>query len=233
MLKQREASHARWLARGFGRLHLAPLTSADLLVLSDVLEVIRVEADERILSPGQPAEGAYIVEAGEVHLFLRRGGRRLLVSVQRTGGVFGDVPLLCEQPFAYTATARTDATLLKLRRSDLNDLLADHPAIALRWLSSVVQRLELAHRRIVELAVGSLRLRTLALLADEVSGGGREINLTQTEIAALLGASRQSVSRVLTELTAQGLVSQQYGSIEIVDPERLLGAVDGMVQGTC
>lgn len=233
MLNQGEASHAKWLASSFGRPELAPLTSADLLVLSDLLDPIRVEAGQRILSPGQPAEGAYIVEAGEVQLFLRRGDRRLLVSVQRTGGVFGDVPLLCEQQFAYTATARTDATLLRLGTSDLNRLLVEHPAVALRWLSSVVQRLELAHRRIVELTVGSLRSRVLALLADEAGGGITEVRLTQTEIAALLGASRQSVSRVLAELTAEGLVRRQYGSIEIVDSERLLEAVDGMVQGAC
>ncbi|MEX2586694.1 MAG: Crp/Fnr family transcriptional regulator [Actinomycetota bacterium] len=232
-MKQGETSHARWLASSFGRPDLAPLTSADLLVLSDVLDPIKVEAGQRILSPGQPAEGAYIVEAGEVQLFLRRGDRRLLVSVQRAGGVFGDVPLLCDQPFAYTATARTDATLLKLGTNDLHRLLVENPPVALRWLSSLVQRLELAHRRIVELSVGSLRSRTLALLADEAGSGVREVHLTQVEIAALLGASRQSVSRVLTELSAEGLVRRRYGSIEIVDLERLLEAVDGMVQGAC
>ena len=77
-----------------------------------------------------------------MELALRRGPRRILVGIQRAGGVFGDIPLLCEMPFPYAAVARTPAGLLRLPKDSLTDLLARHPAIALRWLSSVVKRLE-------------------------------------------------------------------------------------------
>lgn len=219
------ATHVAWIARDFGRRDMAPLSTEDVNALSQVLEPIRVEAGRKILGPGDPADAAYIVEEGEVELYIRRGGRRALVGIQRAGGVFGDIPLLCEVPFPFSAVARTDALLLKLPRDTLTEVLARHPAIALRWLASVVKRLERANRRIVELTVGSLRARTLALLADELVGrdaGERGLRLTQAEVAALLGASRQSVNRALRGLGKEGLVRQRYGAIEIVDPERLL-----------
>jgi CRP-like cAMP-binding protein len=215
-------THAAWIARTFGRRDFAPLTTADLEVLSAILETRHVEAGQRILSPGQPADAAYIVESGEVELFVRRGGRRVLIGIQRAGGVFGDVPLLCGMPFPFSAVARDESTLLRLERGALLQLLSRHPAIALRWLSSVVRRLELANRRILELAVGDLRARALALFADELVGGAGVVRLTQAEIAALLGATRQSVNRVLGRLTDEGLIRQEYGEIRILDPERVL-----------
>lgn len=228
------ATHVAWLARDFGRRDFAPFTSSDIEALSELLEPIQVEAGRKIFSPGQPSDAAYIVKEGEVELLLRRGGRRTLVGIQRAGGVVGDAPLLCEMPYPYTALARTEGTLLKLEKAALVELLARHPAIALRWLSSVVKRLEHANRRIVSLTVGDLRARTLALFAEELVGGnGRaDVRFTQGEIAALLGATRQSVNRVLGHLANDGLVRQQYGAIEVLDGERILKlAGDGALAG--
>jgi CRP-like cAMP-binding protein len=219
------ATHVAWIARDFGRRDMSPLSNADVEALGRVLEPLRVEAGQRILSPGDPADAAYIVEEGEVELYIRRARRRALVGIQRAGGVFGDVPLLCEMPFPFAAVARTDTLLLKLSRERLTEVLARHPAIALRWLASVVKRLEVANRRIVALTVGSLRARTLALLADELVGrdaGARGLRLTQAELAALLGASRQTVNQALRDLGKEGLIRQLYGEIEILDAGGIL-----------
>ena len=217
-------THVAWIARDFGRPDLAPFSVPELDDLSRILQPLEVEAGQKILSPGEPSDAAYIVREGEVELALRRGPRRILVGIQRGGGVFGDIPLLCEMPFPYAAVARTASSLLRLPKDSLTDLLARHPAIALRWLSSVVKRLEQANRRIIELSVGDLRSRTLALLADELVRvvAPAQVALTQAEIAALLGASRQSVNQVLGQLAREGLVAQSYGAIEVTDPEAVL-----------
>lgn len=230
------AAHVAWLAREFGRREYSPLSPADIAALSHTLRALNVEAGRRILSAGQPAEAAYIVESGEVELFVRRGGRRMLIGIQGVGGVFGDVPLLCDEPVPFNVTARTDAVLLEVGRAHLTELLAAHPAIALRWLTSVVKRLERAHRRVVELAVGDLRSRTLALLANELAGreGGPELRLTQEELAALLGARRQSVNKILRRLAGEGLIRQRYGQLDVVDPARILELAGERARtGTC
>ncbi len=101
--------------------------------------------------------------------------------------------------------------------------------MALRWLVNVVQRLERANRRVVSLTLGDLRSRVLALLADELvsTEDGSDIGLTQAEMAALLGATRQSVNRVLRKLAGEGLLRQRYGKVEIEDPERVIQLAEG------
>lgn len=218
------ALHLSWLARDFGQRSIAPLTADDIDALADLLEAVTLPAGRRILSPGAAPDAAYIVRSGKVEIWLgsRRGGA--LLQVQSAGGVFADVPLLCDVPFPYTVIAKTDVTLLKLPRDKLVDLLSRHPRIALRWLTSTVKRLEYANRRIANLTAGNLRSRVLALLASEVAdrGGAATIPLTQAEIAALLDAKRQSVNRVLAGLAAEGYLRQQYAGIEILDHSRLL-----------
>lgn len=58
-------------------------------------------------------------------------------------------------------------------------------------------------------------------------GGAGVVRLTQAEIAALLGATRQSVNRVLGKLTDEGIIRQEHGEIEILDAEQLLELVGG------
>lgn len=222
------AAHAAWLARDFGRREMAPLTASDIEVLSRTFQPMEVKAGTKLLAAMRLPDAAYIVEAGEVELVMRRGARRLVLGIARAGDVIGDVPLLCDMAPPFSAIARTDAKLLKLERAALQDLLEKYPAISLRWLSSLVRRLEQAQRRIVALMVGDIRARTLAILGEELLAAGRsEVRLSQGEIAALLGATRQSVNRVLGQLSSEGLINQQYGKIEILDPDRILGLTDG------
>lgn len=235
--RQGMATHLAWLAREFGRTDLAPLSPEDVVSLGETLRTVHADPGETVLSPDDPAGVAYIVEAGEVELSLRQHGHRTVVAVQRAGGVFGDVPLLCGMSFPYVAVAKTDTTLLELRQDSLVELLQRRPAIALRWLSTLVRRLEYANRRIASLTAGDLRSRVVALLAEELSGGvsTAAVELTQAQIAALLGATRQSVNRVLGGLAKEGLVRQSYGVIEILDAPRLLEAtgLDAVIGSTC
>lgn len=222
------AAHAAWLARDFGRREMAPLTTSDIEVLSRTFQPVQVKAGTKLLAAMRQPDAAYVLEAGEIELVMRRGARRLVLGIARAGDVISDVPLLCNVAPPFSAIARTDAKLLKLERAALQDLLEKHPAISLRWLSSLVRRLEQAQRRIVALMVGDIRARTLAILGEELFAAGRsEVRLSQGEIAALLGATRQSVNRVLGQLSAEGLLRQQYGKIEILDPDRILGMTDG------
>lgn len=230
-------THVAWIARDFGRRDISLFSPADIEALARTLESTTVAGGRRVLSPGEPAEAAYIVESGEIELLVRRGARRSVVGIQRAGGVFGDVPLLCEIPFPFAAVARVETTLLRLKRDSLVELLKTHPSIALRWLTSVVRRLEQANRRIVQLTVGDLSARMIALLASEASQDGRHptvVRLTQSELAALLGATRQHVNRVLRELAEDGLVRKQYGAIEVLDPERLMQLAGvNVLDGSC
>lgn len=231
------ATHVAWLARHFGRRELAPFSDEDVAVLSQALGRVRLLPGQKLLSAGEPSPSAYVVEQGEIALFLTRHGSRQLVAVHRPGSVVGDIPLLCEMVAPYTALARSDAAVLTLGHDALLELLTTHPAIALRWLTSTVRRLEQANRRLVTLTTGDLRERVLALLADELgaSDARQRVDLTQSEMASLLGATRQSVNRVLGDLAGEGVLRTAYGGVEVRDARRLLELTGqaGLVGGPC
>lgn len=231
------ATHVAWLARHFGRRELAPFSREDVAVLSRVVGRVGLLPGQRLLTAGEPARAAYVVERGEIALYLNRHGRRRLIGVQRPGGVVGDIPLLCDAPVPYTALARSEATLLKVDRDALLELLTTHSAIALRWLTNTVRRLDQANRRLAVLTTGDLRERVLGLLADELrtSDSRRRIELTQSEMASLLGGTRQSVNRVLSDLADEGLLHTAYGGVEVRDPSRLLelAGQSGRVGAAC
>lgn len=216
------------MARDFGLRRLALLTADDLAALAGVLAPMQVVPGTRILVAGREADAAYVIEQGEVEIVARWGDRPTLVSIERAGSVLGDVPILSQMPVPFDAVARTPCTLLRIDREQLVHVLRDRPAIALRWLGNVVRRLDRANRRILSLVVGDLPSRTLALLAEalgqaEASDDGvLRIRLTQAELAALLGASRQTVNRVLGRLAKDGLIRTSYGEIEILDADRVL-----------
>jgi CRP-like cAMP-binding protein len=83
----------------------------------------------------------------------------------------------------------------------------------------VAARLVFAQRRVLQLSSGDLRRQLSTLLLDEGPEG--VVELSQQSLAALLGATRSAVNRVLRELERDGLVSLGYGRIDIIDAERL------------
>jgi CRP/FNR family transcriptional regulator, cAMP and macrophage regulator len=108
-----------------------------------------------------------------------------------------------------------EVTCLFLDRQDFEKLLATHPGIARRWLSSLARRLAASQARILALLGGSLPTRAARLLADEAADG--RVELPQRTLAAMLGVARPSLNKVLKEMEGAGLIRISCTTIEILD----------------
>jgi len=161
----------------------------------------------------------WIVRDGRIELSVGSGRRRAVVQLLRPGDVDGDIQLLLEMPLPYTGRAISEVTSLFLARQGFENLLATHPAIARRWLSSVAQRLAASQARILALLGGSLAVQTAGLLDEEAVDG--RVELPQRTLAAMLGVQRPSLNKVLKDLERDGLIRISYSTIEVVDPTRL------------
>ena len=210
---------AAWVARCVGRGKDAPLTSADVSALATTLRSEQVERGGVLFTGGQPTAGVWIVREGRVELSVRTGRRRVIIHVLRPGDVDGDLPLLLDTPLPYTARALTETTCLFLAKTDFESLLATHPAIARRWLSSVAARLATSQARILALLGRSLTEQLARLLLDEAVDG--QVPLPQRTLAAMLGVQRPSLNKVLKELERDGLIAVHYAAIEVRDPNGL------------
>jgi CRP-like cAMP-binding protein len=140
--------------------------------------------------------------------------------VVRTGGVIADIPLLLNAPMPFDAIASRDTELIALSRDRWTELLRGSPDLALRWMTSIARRLDDDRRRLVVVTSKPLIGQVAYLLLDlaEVGpAGDRVVRLSHTTIAHLLGARRQSVTRVVSELKRRGLVDSRYAHTVIRD----------------
>ena len=206
---------AAWVARCVGRGQSAPLRPEDLTALASTLQVRPFRPGSVLFSGGKPTPGVWIVRDGRIELSVGSGRRRAVVQLLRPGDVDGDIQLLLEMPLPYTARAISEVTSLFLARQGFENLLATHPAIARRWLSSVAQRLAASQARILALLGGSLAAQTASLLDEEAVDG--RVELPQRTLAAMLGVQRPSLNKVLKDMERGGLIRISYSTIEVVD----------------
>jgi CRP-like cAMP-binding protein len=177
------------------------------------------ESGAALFATGDEAAGVWIVRHGQIELAVGSGRRRAVVDVLRPGDVDGDIPLLLAMPMAYAAHALGDCTCLYLARDQFETLLATHPNIARRWLSSVAQRVSAGQSRLVALLGRPLPAQVAQLLLDESVDGS--VDLAQRTLAAMLGVQRPSLNKILKEFEREGLIAIRYGGIHLADPDGL------------
>lgn len=216
--------HAAWVARCVGHGSLAPLGPDDLHTLSVFLTPVTFERGDVLFRSGRPSEAVWIVQHGRVALFSGSGNDRIIISVLRPGDVDGDLPLLLGMSTPYDAEAMEQVECLRLDAASFDLLLEHRPAVARRWLNSVAGRLSASQQRLAELLGLSLPEQIARVLLDEAQDG--EVAFSQATIAALLGARRQSVNKVLRDFGRRGAVDVGYRSISILD-RSVLTAVSG------
>jgi CRP-like cAMP-binding protein len=207
------------------RTDLSPLQPDDVASLEAMCRVQQVPAGTRLIAAGSEVETIYVVRSGEVELSSRRAlGGRQLVALVRAGDVLADIPMFCERRMPFDARTGADSTIIELDRDELVDLLQRSPSLSLRWATSVAKRLEQTQRRMVTVLTKDLRAQVATVLLEEREpepGGQWVVRLTHATLAELLGARRQSVSRVVAKLRKSGLVATRYRSMYLQDLDAL------------
>ncbi len=212
--------HAMWIARAMARTDGSPLTANDIVALEEACVPRRVEAGEVLIASGDVVDEVHIVRDGAVHLTVRNPtlGRQTIGLVE-PGGVIGDVAVFLGHTMPFDAIADSDTTVLTITRERLLQLLAGSPSLSLRWITSVSKRHDEIQRRLVTLLTKDLSAQIATLLMDHrvEEDGAWMVKMPHQTIAHLLGARRQSVSRVLGQMRRAGLVRSRYGAVEILD----------------
>lgn len=217
---------AAWVARCVGRGAASPLAASDVAALAGTLVPVELRAGRRLFGPNATDEpGVWIIRSGHVELAVPSGRGRVVVGVLRPGDVDGDIPLLLGMPLPYTARTLDAVDCLHLTPSDFETLLARHPAIARRWLSSIAQRLATSHERLIALLGRPLPAQLAGLLLDEADDA--VVELPQRTLAAMLGVARPSLNKVLKGFERRGHLSVGYGTVRLLDPAALRRVRDG------
>jgi CRP-like cAMP-binding protein len=173
------------------------------------------------------------VESGALAIAAQSVGRRdFIFRFRQAGEWFGETTLLDGLPWLYTHTASVKTTLLHVTHRDAMRLLAAHPELKNELVRITCARLRLTAQYVEEIIVPDLPARLayhLLVIAREsasglVAGKQLDVHLTQSVLAALLGATREAVGRHLVRWREAGWIALRYGRVTILD-EKVLGAV--------
>ena len=156
-------------------------------------------------------------------------GRETLLAVMGPGDMFGELSLFDPGPRTATATALTDTVLLGLHHQALRPWLTGRPEVAEALLQALAQRVRRVNDNLSELVFSDVPGRVAKALLDlgEKFGESRadglfvEHDLTQEELAQLVGASRETVNKALADFVARGWIRLESRSVTITDLERL------------
>lgn len=210
---------ALWVSRCVGHAETTPLRPADVEGLASLIQVRMLVAGEPLVRAGEEPTAVCIVRDGCLELAVHGATGRQVIQTLRPGDIDGDIQMLLGKPMPYETRANTDTTCLLIERAAFEQLLATHPQLSRRWLTSVSQRLARSHSRLTNLLGQPLEVQVAQLLLEEQVDD--VVNLTQTTVAALLGVRRPSVNRVLKRFARAGMVQVSYGKVQIIDADAL------------
>jgi len=192
------------------------LSPADLAALSHTGSYVDKYQGTHLFREGEAAFHAYVIEKGEVELYRTMGGTPRVVARAGEGNVLGDIAMFRGEPYISSARAIGPVRAFRFDRDKLMPVLIQHPVITLRWLVAGLGQLEATQRRVLGLMSRTVKEQVAELLMDEVDGKG-EVHLSQSSIATLLGASRQTVNEALADLRREGAVETGYRHIRVKD----------------
>ena len=218
----------RWISAASAERNLGLLRRGELAQLRRVGAVRHVDAGTVVAAAGSKVTHVQVVSDGELELRARLAEGRATMAVVRAGGVIGDIPLLLNTPMPFDAIASRDTECISLSRQLWTQMLATSPDLSLRWMTSIAHRLDDDRRRLVVVTSKPLVAQVaylLLTLAEEGVHGEYVVKLSHTTLAHLLGARRQSVTRVAGELKRRGLIESRYGHTVVMDVEGLRAVV--------
>jgi CRP-like cAMP-binding protein len=219
--------HLAWLARSFGRPDYLPLSQDDVETLRNVAEPVSRYTGSHLFKEGESASAAYLIESGQVDLYRTHNGRRRVVARVGPGSVIGDIAMFGEGTYMSSARTVNKVEAFKFDRDELIPELAKHPALCLRWLVAGLRQLQDTQRRIVHLMHKTVLAQVADLLVEESKKQNGHIDLSQSAIATLLGASRQTVNEAIGSLRSIGAVETGYRHIRVIDQEKLSDVAAG------
>jgi CRP/FNR family transcriptional regulator len=230
----RSARHADFTDDDMTTLSVAPLlrelTPDDVKAIRPHVHVVTLRRGDLLYDEGDVDDQLYVVIDGKVKLTRTSSdGREVLVRVQGPGDMFGELAMFDPTYRTSNASAVTDARLAAIDHDDLRAVLLDRPTIALLLLRELAQRLRVitdANTNLIFTDVPGRVAKALLELSDkfgvEQEDGIRvSHDLTQEELAQLVGASRETVNKALADFAARGWIQLSAKSVLLIEPDRL------------
>jgi CRP-like cAMP-binding protein len=207
----------------------AGLPKVDLEQVARHMRPVAFEPGQLIFSRGDPGAEVYLIVDGRVRLSVLSGeGRELSFNHAGPGTVFGEIAALDGGRRTADATAVTKIRAMTLSKTAMLSLIGSSPALALATIEMLCARLRDADLQLEAVALHSIDVRLARFLANQIAAqqsgsakgpAGRperailKLEMSQSELALLLGASRPKVNAAIAMLEAEGIIERSDGAV--------------------
>jgi len=209
---------------------LRDLTDEDLGHIVELAHRRTFRRGEVVFHQGDAGDALHIVQTGRLKVIVYgESGSETVLSILGPGESFGELALIDGEPRSATVQALEPAQTVSVRRDEFLALLRTHPETNERLLVALVAKVRQLTDTVSDLAFLDLegrlakKLLELAALHGSETDGVTviEVPLTQEDLAAMVGATRASVNKLLGWYEDRHLISRQGRRITLLDPERL------------
>ncbi|WP_246628002.1 Crp/Fnr family transcriptional regulator [Paenibacillus oenotherae] len=183
-----------------------------------------------IFLQGDAGDEIFFIRSGAINIYTFEGMKKVVFAYLREGDYFGEMALI-KPGLVRSATAEAMATtkVLTLRRTDFENLIEANPRLAIHLLDYTMERLRQANQQVYDMTFLNVRTRIVKKLATVSNSPGSkqrseapvEWKVTHQQLAEMVGAVRETVSKVLLELQEEGLIETRNKLIIIPDPSQL------------
>ena len=190
--------------------------------VSRIAVMRRVSRGTAVVLAGDATDYVYFVLNGSLKVTVSdEDGREVILTIIGQGDIFGEMGVVDESPRSASVVAVSAADLVQISQADFRRLLQDNFEICLRVMAHLSHRLREADRKIESLALMDVYGRVARLLLDmaEQVDGQTVVKkkISKQDIAKMIGASREMVSRVMKDLQVRGLIAETDGGVILQD----------------
>lgn len=185
---------------------------------------------ESLFHEGDEGDRLYIVTEGKVKLsHASDDGRESLIAVLGPGEILGELTLFDLGARSSTVTAIAPSRFLSLSHKDMMSYIESHPSMAISMLKQLAQRLRSTNDQMADLVFSDVPGRVAKALLDLAHRFGERTpegiyvahDLTQEELAHLVGASRETVNKSLAEFVSRGWIRLEGRAVLLIEVQRL------------
>lgn len=213
----------------------AQIHDSDMRRIAQDIVPRRFAQGEVIFREGDPGQMLYLVGTGQVRIFVHGldGSETSVILFGRPGEIFGELAIVDGLPRSATAVALHETLLYTLSRENFRRHMRECPQLALNFMKELSMRVRYNTRQMDSLASLDVSQRLARKLMELAQNYGRveahgvriHLTLTQTDLASLIGATRESINKSLRDFRQRDWIHLEQGQITILDPDALRAQV--------
>lgn len=215
------------------------LPQSELDAIDKMVRWRNVKAGEQILDRASDNRDVFLVVDGSVRIVnFSRSGREVAYAAVRAGGFFGELAAIDGEPRSATVVAIQKSVVATLSPSLFQDLLSKHPSIMMTVVRRLARIVRTCDDRIMDLstlgAVQRVYLELLRMSKPDAAGAGYWVIYPMPphkEIAARASTTRETVARVISQLTSDGLVEKRDKVLYLQDKDKIQAMAEALESG--